>query len=132
MRLTLSALILFAGFSPLAHADEKNLIRIACSRAIVLAGVAATVVGIGGLIAMKRADPERATTSHLFFIRFEDRRAPTPARSLDELPVDKHRIDGWGEPIHRAILRPGEIELRSAGPDRTLNTPDDLTLQYKI
>jgi hypothetical protein len=39
---------------------------------------------------------------------------------------DGDLYDAWGLPIHVRVS-PAEIELRSAGPDRTLSTADDLT-----
>ena len=35
--------------------------------------------------------------------------------------------DAWGEPLRYDVLDNGEFLVRSAGPDQTFDTPDDLT-----
>jgi hypothetical protein len=43
-------------------------------------------------------------------------------------PATGQLLDRWGTPYEIHAISRDALELRSAGPDRTLRTPDDLTL----
>lgn len=120
-------------------------------RIALLGFVAVAVVIIGWLgLFQSRADetdevlfPDPASRTEyrmdqlrLVLETFREKQSQYPSSLRDlasdtrEYNKENHRFDGWGRPIAYTLTRQG-YELRSAGPDGTLHTTDDVVLTLR-
>jgi hypothetical protein len=69
------------------------------------------------LIPLLDATSAKGNSRHIAFVSFKQ----------SDLDAKDELLDPWGTPIHFSVTADGTVHARSAGPDRTFGTADDIT-----